>query len=105
MYVVKRPFKSFGKVYTAGSLVEPAAVKHFKGKLAEGKIIEVTEQTYEVAKHYFKRKFGVDLPPISEPDTEATADDAEPIADSDAEAENNQAQQAVVVAKANVTVR
>lgn len=95
MYVVRRPFKSFGKAYTAGSLVEPAAVKHFRGKIAEGKIIEVTEQTYDVAKSYFKQKFGVDLPPISRPaeDADQEVKDPEPV------------KPTVVVAKANVTVR
>lgn len=66
MFVVKRPFKSFGKAYVVGSVItDPSAVKRFKGKLAEGKIIEVTEQTYETVAKYFKVKYNVSLPPIS----------------------------------------
>lgn len=70
MYVVKRPFKNLGKVYVAGTVIaEPATIKRFKGKLAEGKIIEVTEQTYSTIAAYFKDKFGVVLPPLTK-DTE-----------------------------------
>lgn len=66
MFVVRRPFKNFGKVHTVGSVItEPTAIKRFNGKLAEGKIIEVTEQTYENAASYFKGKFGVDIPPLT----------------------------------------
>lgn len=65
MYIVKKPFKNFGKVYTAGTVItEPADIKRFKGKLAEGKIIEVTEQTYGATHEYFKSKFGVDIPSL-----------------------------------------
>lgn len=66
MYIVKRPFRNFGKVLTVGSVIaEPTAIKRFKGRLAEGKIIEVTEQTYDVAARYFKDKYGVVIPAIS----------------------------------------
>lgn len=65
MLLVRRPFKSLGKVYTAGSVItDPACIKRLKGKLAEGKIIEVTEQTYPSTAEYFKAKFGVDIPPF-----------------------------------------
>lgn len=89
MYVVKRHFKSLGKVYTAGSVIaEPASVKHFKSKLASGKILCVTEQTYEAARAYFKDKYGVDLPPLAAkeektpeaPQDEAKADEAHSVA-------------------------
>lgn len=66
MYVVKRPFRNLGKVLTAGTVItEPAVIKRFRGRLAEGKIIEVTEQTYDSISAYFKSKYGVDLPPLS----------------------------------------
>ena len=71
MLLVKHSFRNLGKVYTAGSVItEPAGIKRFKGKLAEGKIIEVTEQTYKSTAHYFKVKFGVDIPPLNEPTEE-----------------------------------
>ena len=76
MYVVKRPFKCFGKTYTAGSVItEPATIKRFKGKLAEGKIIEVTEQTYESIALYFKKKYGVILPTLTGEVTEEVAEE------------------------------
>lgn len=69
MFVVKRAFKNLGKTYTAGSVItEPASIKRFKGKLAEGKIIEVTEQTYDSVAKYFKDKYGVNLSPLVEPE-------------------------------------
>lgn len=65
MFVTKRPFRNFGKVYTAGTVIDnPAVIKRFKGKLAEGKIIEVTEQNYSGVAAYFKAKYGVDIAPI-----------------------------------------
>lgn len=68
MFVVKRPFKNLGKTYEAGSVIqEPATIKRFNGKLAEGKIIEVTEQTYDSAFAYFKTKYGVELPSMAKP--------------------------------------
>lgn len=71
MYVVKRPFRNFGKVLTVGSVIaEPTAIKRFKGRLAEGKIIVVTEQTYNVAAKYFKDKHGIVLPAICAEPTE-----------------------------------
>ena len=66
MYVVKRPFKSLGKVYAAGSVIaEPAHIKRFDGKVAEGKIIVVTEHNYTTVAQYFKNKYGVDIPAIT----------------------------------------
>ena len=75
MYLVKRPFKNYGTVYTAGTVItEPATIKRFKGKLAEGKIIVVTEQNYKVTAKYFKDKYHVEIPPMSDKpvDTDAT---------------------------------
>lgn len=82
MYVVKRPFRNFGKVYTAGTVItEPAEIKRFNGKLAEGKIIVVTEQTFDATAKYFKEKYGVDIIPVVE-DTEVkkeTKEETEPV--------------------------
>lgn len=66
MYVVRRPFKCFGKCFTPGDVVKDVTgVKCFNSKLVDRKIIEVTEQNYESMKNYFKQKFGVDLPAIN----------------------------------------
>ena len=79
MYVVRRSFKSLGKVYTVGSVItEPTSIKRFDGKLAEGKIIEVTKQTYDSTAKYFKEKFGVELPPIEKPIEHEKQVDKEP---------------------------
>lgn len=64
MFVVRRPFKSLGKCFTVGSTLEPTDCKLFKTKVAEGKIIEVTENNYETIKSFFQQKFGVVIPPI-----------------------------------------
>lgn len=62
MYVVKRSFKNLGETLTAGTIIDnPAVIKRFKSKLAEGKIVEVTEQTFEQYKAYFKTKYGIEL--------------------------------------------
>ena len=68
MFVVRRPFRNLGKVLCAGTVItEPATIKRFKGKLAEGKIIEVTEQNFDATAKYFKVKYGVELTASSEP--------------------------------------
>lgn len=65
MYVVRRPFKCFGKCFIPGDVItDVTGVKGFKSKLVDRKIIEVTEHDYESMKDYFKQKFGVDLPAI-----------------------------------------
>jgi len=98
MFVVKRPFRSFGKVFTAGTVVVPAEVKRFKGKLAEGKIIVVTERNYEDISTYFKSKYGIDLPPIKPSSVEA-----KPEAATKTEAKSEVKPKAKVKAKASVT--
>lgn len=66
MYVVRRPFKCFGKCFIPGDVItDVTLVKGFKSKLVDRKIIEVTEHDYESMKNYFKQKFGVDLPAIN----------------------------------------
>lgn len=66
MLVVKRPFKNYGVVYTAGTVItEPAVIKRLKSKIAEGKIINVDEHDIESTRQYFKAKYGVDIKPIA----------------------------------------
>ena len=65
MYVVRRPFRNLGKVFTVGSTIEdPTVIKHFKSRLAEDKIIVVDEHNYSARAEYFKDKFGVTLPSL-----------------------------------------
>lgn len=67
MYVVKRPFRNFGKTLVVGTIIEdPASIKRFKTRFAEGKIIEVTEANYKANAAYFKEKYGVVLPAEAE---------------------------------------
>ena len=69
MYVVRRPFRNLGKVFTVGSTIEdPTVIKHFKSRLAEGKIIVVDEHNYAARAEYFKDKFGVTLPSFDKPE-------------------------------------
>lgn len=63
-YVVKKPFKSLGKFYGVGSIIEdPTAIKRFKSKVAEGKIIVVTEDNLQSVAAYIKARSGVDILP------------------------------------------
>ena len=62
MFVVKRPFRNFGKVMTVGTVIsDPTAIKHFNARFAEGKIIGGTEQTLANTAKYVKEKYGVDI--------------------------------------------
>ena len=62
MYIVKRPFRNLGRVMTVGSVIsEPTAIKRFKGRLAEGKILFVPDKDFEKTKAFFKSKYGVDI--------------------------------------------
>lgn len=62
MYVVKRPFRNFGKMLVAGTVIQdPATVKRFKVRLSEGNILEVTEANKKSYAEYFKLKYGVDI--------------------------------------------
>ena len=105
MYVVKRPFKSFGKFYAVGTVIaDPTAIKRFNGKVAEGKIVNVTEQTYESAAKYFKEKFFVDLPPLTL-NSEKADDNQEKTDDNQEKTDDNQTEpeKAPVVAVAKVS--
>ena len=69
MYVVRRPFRNIGKVFTVGSTIEdPTVIKHFKSRLAEGKIIVVDGHNYTARAKYFKDRFGVTLPSLEKPE-------------------------------------
>lgn len=68
MFITKKPFKNLGIVFTAGTVVDnPAVIKRFKSKVAEGKIVEVTEHNFDLYRQYFMDKFGVDITPKEEP--------------------------------------
>ena len=63
-FVVKKPFKSMGKFYGVGSIIEdPTAIKRFKSKVTEGKIIAVTEDNLQSVAAYIKARSGVDILP------------------------------------------
>jgi hypothetical protein len=48
-----------GKFYGVGSIIEdPTAIKLFKSKVAEGKIIEVTEDNLQSVAAYIKARSG-----------------------------------------------
>lgn len=72
MFVVKRPFRDAAGMVTAGSVVEPAGIKRFKHRVLEGHIVEVTEHNFDCYADFFKRRYGVDLPPIKPAETEET---------------------------------
>lgn len=69
MFVVKRPFRDAAGMVTAGSVVEPAGIKRFKHRVLEGHIVEVTEHNFDRYADFFKRRYGVDLPPIKPAET------------------------------------
>lgn len=61
-YVVRRPFRNYGEVLTAGTVIsDPAVIKHFKSRVKEGKILVVAEHQYEAIEKYFLAKFGVEV--------------------------------------------
>lgn len=59
--VVRRPFKTRGKVYPAGTIIEdPAGIPLYKSKVGEGKIVEVDEHNIERVATYLKYRRGVE---------------------------------------------
>ena len=72
MYVVRRPFRNYGKVIQVGTEVEPKAIKLFKSRLKDRQIVEVTDSTFKQWNKYFTDKFGVSLEkePEQEPEQE-----------------------------------
>ena len=64
MYVVKKPFKSMGKFYGVGSIIEdPTAIKRFKSKVNEGKVIVVSDDNLQSVAAYIKARSNVDILP------------------------------------------
>lgn len=59
--IVKRPFKSNGFYFAAGSVItDPAAIRLFKTKVSEGKIVEVDEHNIDRISEYLLHKQGVE---------------------------------------------
>lgn len=59
--VVRRPFKTRGKVYSAGTIIEdPAVIPLYKSKVGEGKIVEVDEHNIDHVATYLKYRRGVE---------------------------------------------
>ena len=103
MFVVKRAFRDAAGMVPAGSIVEPAGIRRFKHRKLEGHIVEVTEQNFDKYAEFFKKKHGVDLPPIKPaestelskpestelPDVKPAEDSAKPAEDSAKPAEDS----------------
>lgn len=58
--VVKRPFRTGGKVYSAGEIVDPADITLFKNKMREGKIIMVDEHNLDEVATYLKHRYNIE---------------------------------------------
>ncbi|MNU34904.1 hypothetical protein D3C71_234910 [compost metagenome] len=57
--VVKRPFKTNGVFYAAGTVItDPAAIRLYRTKVAEGKIVEVDEHNIDRVSEYLLHKQG-----------------------------------------------
>jgi hypothetical protein len=64
MYVVKKSFKSMGKFYGVGSIIEdPTAIKRFKSKVNEGKVIVVSDDNLQTVAAYIKARSNADILP------------------------------------------
>lgn len=61
LYVVKRPFRDVHGMVSAGSVIEPADIRHFKRRMLEGHIVEVNEDNFDKYAYFFKQKYGIDL--------------------------------------------
>ncbi|MMZ45702.1 hypothetical protein D3C75_232910 [compost metagenome] len=60
--VVRRPFKTNGLFYAAGTVIDdPAAIRLFRNKVNEGKIVQVDEHNLEAMATYLYHKQGVDV--------------------------------------------
>lgn len=60
MIVVIRPFKSGGKFYPAGELIDPAGFKLLKSRIGEGKLQVVDEHNFEQTVRYLQIRQGVE---------------------------------------------
>ena len=78
-----------------GSIVEPEAVKRFKARLNDGRIVEVNEHDFPKWQKYFKERIGVELTLLDVAGaTKVGESDKAPEAD-----ESDKAPEAVSVAK------
>ena len=75
MYVVRRAFRNYGQMVAPGSVVEPGVIKRFKSRVAEGRIVEVTEHNFDKWRDYFKVRMNVDIatPDEQKPDEQKPA--------------------------------
>ena len=64
MFVVRRAFRNLGQMMAPGSVVEPAAIKRFKSRVAEGRIVEVNEHNFDKWREYFKVRMNVEIAAI-----------------------------------------
>jgi len=79
MFVVRRPFRNLGQMMAPGSVVEPAAIKRFKSRVAEGRIVEVTEHNFSKWREYFKVRMNVEIAAIGGvPDASVNLDGDKP---------------------------
>ena len=75
MFVAKRAFRDASGMIPAGSIVEPAGIKRFKHRVLEGHIVEVTEQNFDKYADFFKQRYGIDLPPLEQPEADKQKDE------------------------------
>lgn len=61
MYVVKRPFRNYGKMLTPGSVVEPGDIKRFKSRIKEGRIVDVAENDISKWDAYLFSHYGTKI--------------------------------------------
>lgn len=60
--LVKRPFKSNGVFYPAGTVIQnPAGIHLYKTKLKDGKIIVVDEHNVDSVAHFFLHRHGLNI--------------------------------------------
>jgi hypothetical protein len=86
--VTKRPFTSNGVHYAAGTVItDPAAIRLFRSKVNDGKVIKVDEHNLDSTIAYFSVRVGVDVAEsltaavkgtVNEPVVEPVADVVEP---------------------------
>jgi hypothetical protein len=60
MIVVIRPFKSGGKFYPAGEIIDPAGFKLLRSRIGEGKLAVVDEHNFEQTARYLQIRHGIE---------------------------------------------
>lgn len=80
MFVVRRAFRNNGQMMAPGSVVEPAAIKRFRSRLAEGRIVEVNEQNFSKWEEYFRVRANttIQLPCEEQPEPVEQASEEQP---------------------------